>query len=1157
MSDDSGVDRAPAASVTAAATGWRFGRGGVLLALVCAVLGLLVFSGGAGAVTLAGAGGPWVATDQPDYPPAANVALTGGGWQPGEPVHVVVNDDEGQTWSYVEDVTADETGGFSLEFTLPDSFVATYSVTATGADAGGSGTATTSFTDAIGGDASNSGDRGSTTVSSSSSVTLSKPSNTTSNDFLLAAVTVRDLGTASICAPAGWTAVRTAQTSGTTTSVTQQLFWRRAASTDSSYTFSFRSSCPSGTSTSKPASAAVVRYTWVVDSTGGETGIDVAAGQSGTGNSFTAPSVATTVARDRVINVYGSRNSSSISNVDFSTSCSSCSPTAVEDFQQAAAGATPAGSASGTASSDVWVGQTVALKAKPALLNGQAYANGSSAGALTVAPGAKVPLALSLTATPSETWAASKWTIDGSSGCVDHTDHTAGTLSSTNTEYFDATAPTTAGTYDVAAKGFTNGSCTQGGSETSARAGKVVVDGSTLFSDYFGSGVSQDVLFWKDENQVDPDDCSVTGAIEFNYYVALSRGCTVSTTNLNSVPINTAGRQNIHVRFTWGKNIDPGFGGSLDLYWKLASSGTWLLACQTGQNSCSHTVSNIGSGIVPATENAVDVTLPAAANNVSGAGNDSIDIRFKGNTDCRGSGSGSCDVIRVDGVRVSGDPLPPAASTALTQVSGSGAYGGSATLTATLKAGATPIDGATVAFTLNGTSVGSAQTQSNGVATLNNVSLAGIDAGTYANAVGASFAGDSGNAASNGTGDLTVGKAPASLAFVAADLGQTYDGSAKSVAVTTSPSGLSGVSVSYSQSGNAVASPTDAGSYKVDASLDNPNYEASAITGTLVIERANQTINVTSSAPASKPYGGSFTVAASASSGLPVAYGSSGSCSNSGAGFTMTSGSGTCTVTYDQTGNNNYKPAPQITENVTATKAPASLAFVAADLGQTYDGSARSVGVTTTPSGLSGVSVSYSQNGNAVATPTDAGSYKVDASLDNANYEASAITGTLVIERASQTINVTSSAPASKPYGGSFTVAASASSGLPVAYGSSGSCSNSGAGFTMTSGSGTCTVTYDQNGNTNYKPATQITENVTATKAPLTVKADDKAMTYADPVPPLTYGITGFVNGETLATSGVIGVPALATTATSSSQAGSYPITVGLGTLSSANYGFV
>src|ERR687886_2166179 len=203
MSNDSGVDRAPAASVTAAATGSRFGRGGVLLALVCAVLGLLAFSGGAGAVTDGAAAGPWIATDQPDYPPAANVTLTGGGWQAGEPVHVVVNDDEGQSWSFVDDVTADETGGFVDQFTLPDSFVATYSVTATGADAGGSGTATTSFTDAIGGDASNSGDRASTTVSSSSSVTLSKPSSTTSNDFLLAAVTGRDLRPAPIFAPTG------------------------------------------------------------------------------------------------------------------------------------------------------------------------------------------------------------------------------------------------------------------------------------------------------------------------------------------------------------------------------------------------------------------------------------------------------------------------------------------------------------------------------------------------------------------------------------------------------------------------------------------------------------------------------------------------------------------------------------------------------------------------------------------------------------------------------------------------------------------------------------------------------------------------------------------------------------------------------------------
>src|SRR6185436_3836965 len=51
----------------------------------------------------------------------------------------------------------------------------------------------------------------------------------------------------------------------------------------------------------------------------------------------------------------------------------------------------------------------------------------------------------------------------------------------------------------------------------------------------------------------------------------------------------------------------------------------------------------------------------------------------------------------------------------------------------------------------------------------------------------------------------------------------------------------------------------------------------------------NQTITVTTHAPASAAFNSSFTVAATASSGLAVTYTSAGSCSNIGATFTMNS----------------------------------------------------------------------------------------------------------------------------------------------------------------------------------------------------------------------------------------------------------------------------
>jgi len=87
---------------------------------------------------------PTIQSDKADYAPGELVTLTGSGWQPGESVNIVVNDDVGQSWNRNVNVTADASGNITDSFNLPNSFVAQYSVTATGTQ---SGTATTSFTD--------------------------------------------------------------------------------------------------------------------------------------------------------------------------------------------------------------------------------------------------------------------------------------------------------------------------------------------------------------------------------------------------------------------------------------------------------------------------------------------------------------------------------------------------------------------------------------------------------------------------------------------------------------------------------------------------------------------------------------------------------------------------------------------------------------------------------------------------------------------------------------------------------------------------------------------------------------------------------------------------------------------------------------------------
>jgi len=81
---------------------------------------------------------------------------------------------------------------------------------------------------------------------------------------------------------------------------------------------------------------------------------------------------------------------------------------------------------------------------------------------------------------------------------------------------------------------------------------------------------------------------------------------------------------------------------------------------------------------------------------------------------------------------------------------------------------------------------------------------------------------------------------------------------------------------------------------------------------------ASQTISFTTNAPAVAAYNSQFTVAASASSGLPVSFTSSGACTNSGPAYTITSAPGTCSVIASQPGNATYSAAPQAEQTVSA-----------------------------------------------------------------------------------------------------------------------------------------------------------------------------------------------------------------------------------------------
>ncbi len=255
-----------------------------------------------------------------------------------------------------------------------------------------------------------------------------------------------------------------------------------------------------------------------------------------------------------------------------------------------------------------------------------------------------------------------------------------------------------------------------------------------------------------------------------------------------------------------------------------------------------------------------------------------------------------------------------------------------------------------------------------------------------------------------------------------------------------------------------------------------------ALTATVLIPQA---ITFTTNPPTSAVYNSRFTVAATGGgSGNPVTFTSSGSCSNTSATYTMTSGTGTCSVIANQAGNSTYA-ASRVTKTVTATPATQTITLTTPPPSSAAYKSSFTVAATAS----SGLAVTFTSSGscsNAGATYTmtsSSGTCSVIASqAGNSNYAAAPkVTQTVTATVAAQTITFTTRAPSTAAYRTSFTVAATGGgSGNAVTFKSSGSCSNAGATYTMTSGAGTCSVIANQAGNSSYSAAPQVTETVTA-----------------------------------------------------------------------------
>ena len=170
---------------------------------------------------------------------------------------------------------------------------------------------------------------------------------------------------------------------------------------------------------------------------------------------------------------------------------------------------------------------------------------------------------------------------------------------------------------------------------------------------------------------------------------------------------------------------------------------------------------------------------------------------------------------------------------------------------------------------------------------------------------------------------------------------------------------------------------------------------------------------------------------------------------------------------------------------------------------------------------------------------------------DIANYTTAAKEVTLNVGKASQAI--TFAALAGKTYGDApFALSATAVSGLAVAFELvSGPATLAGSTLTLT-GAGTITVRASQAGDANWNAATPVERNFTVTQKTVTATAENQTRAFGAANPAFTVAYTGFVTGDTAA---VLDTPPTAVcSATATSGAGTYPITVSGG--SDNNYAF-
>ncbi len=237
---------------------------------------------------------------------------------------------------------------------------------------------------------------------------------------------------------------------------------------------------------------------------------------------------------------------------------------------------------------------------------------------------------------------------------------------------------------------------------------------------------------------------------------------------------------------------------------------------------------------------------------------------------------------------------------------------------------------------------------------------------------------------------------------------------------------------------------------------------------------------------------GDFTIAPTASSGLPVTAAVSGDCTIAGY-LVQPTGVGTCTIDLDQAGDGSWQPAATVSVGFQIDPGIQSISYtLLAPVVYTTPSFAH--GATAT----SGLPVSISVSGTCAYTSgsitvTGAGTCTVtyEQAGDADWLAAPTVTQDILVTQAPQAITIVT--PADLVFGDpALELVASADSGLDVDISVSGPCSLTGTSLLAT-GAGICSVTYDQAGNADWQAAPIVTHDITIASAPQTISLPDLA----------------------------------------------------------------